>query len=227
VVSTGVRLFALLATLSLSVTACGQPPGPSPSDVQITPSSHLPVNPARVDRVRGDLPSGYEIVDLTGAAAPAGLWGLGAGWTAVPTRCGALGDPVDAAVTTRGWSGSGPGGIVHVVVTGSPPLQTGLDPALVADCGHWMLAAGHTSGSVALVDAPAVDGAATVAMRTATTTVVEGGTETHAHADTVTAYLGDYVAFVTVVTDPGSPNPPLGQDFAAKLLVKTLSALRG
>ncbi len=221
------RLFALLATLSLSVAACGQPAGPSSSVVQITPSSHRPVNPARVDRVRGDLPPGYEIVDLTGVAAPAGLWGLGPGWSAEPTQCGSLGDPVDAAVTTRGWSGSGPGGIVHVVVTGSPPLHTGLDPALIADCGHWTLAGGHTSGSVTLVDAPAVDGAATVAMSTATTTVVEGGTETHAHADTVTAYLGDYVAFVTVVTDPGSPNPPLGQDFAATLLVKTLSALRG
>lgn len=64
-------------------------------------------------------------------------------------------------------------------------------------------------------------------MATATTTVVEGGTETRSHADTFTAYLGDYVAFVAVVTDPGSPNPALGQEFAAQLLVKTVSALRG
>ncbi|MBW8711263.1 MAG: DUF5642 family protein, partial [Mycobacterium sp.] len=54
-----------------------------------------------------------------------------------------------------------------------------------------------------------------------------GGTETRSHADTFTAYLGDYVTFVTVVSDPGSPNPALGQDFAADLLVKTVSALRG
>ena len=64
-------------------------------------------------------------------------------------------------------------------------------------------------------------------LSTATTTVVEGGTETRSHADTFIAYLGDYVAFVTVVTDPGSPDPALGQDFAAELLVKTVSALRG
>ena len=92
---------------------------------------------------------------------------------------------------------------------------------------HWTLSAGHSSGSVTLVAAPAIDGAATVGMATVTTTVVEGGTETHSHADTFAAYLGDYVAYVTVVTDPGSPNPPLGQDFAAELLVKTVSALRG
>jgi len=77
------------------------------------------------------------------------------------------------------------------------------------------------------VAAPAIDGAATVGLSITATTVVEGGTETHSHADTFTAYLGEYVAFITVVTEPGSPNPALGQDFAAELLVKTVSALRG
>jgi hypothetical protein len=102
-----------------------------------------------------------------------------------------------------------------------------LDQSLIAECGQWTVSAGRTSGSVAFVAAPAIDGAATVGMSTTATTAVEGGTETHSHADTFTAYLGDYVAFVTVVTDPGSPNPALGQDFAAELLVKTVSALRG
>ncbi len=64
-------------------------------------------------------------------------------------------------------------------------------------------------------------------MATVAKTVVEGGTETTSTAYTFSAYLGDYLAFVTVVTDPGSPNPPLGQEFAAELLVKTVSALRG
>jgi Domain of unknown function (DUF5642) len=86
---------------------------------------------------------------------------------------------------------------------------------------------GHTSGNVTVLAAPAIDGAATIGLSTTTTTVVEGGTETHSHADTFSAYLVGYVAFVTVVTDPGSPNPSLGQDFAAELLVKTVSALRG
>jgi hypothetical protein len=46
-------------------------------------------------------------------------------------------------------------------------------------------------------------------------------------ASTFSAYLDDYLVFVTVVTDPGSLNPPLGQEFAADLLVKTVSVLRG
>ena len=75
--------------------------------------------------------------------------------------------------------------------------------------------------------APAIDGAATVGLSTTTTTVVEGGTEIHTHAVTFTAYLAGYVASVTVVSDPDSPNPSLGQDFAPQLLVKTVSALRG
>jgi hypothetical protein len=32
--------------------------------------------------------------------------------------------------------------------------------------------------------------------------------------------------FVTVVTDPGSPHPPLGPDFVAELLATTVTALR-
>jgi hypothetical protein len=89
------------------------------------------------------------------------------------------------------------------------------------------VSAGRTSAGVTLVAAPTIEDAATVGLSTTATTAVEGGTETHSHADTFTAYLGDYVASVTVVTDPGSPNPALGQDFAAELLVKTVSALRG
>ena len=139
----------------------------------------------------------------------------------------ALADPVTDGAVTRGWSASGGGGIVNAVVTGSPGAPVGLDHALIAECAQWNLSAGHTSGDVTFTAAPGIDGVGTVGLSTAITTVVEGGTETRAHADTFIAYLGDYVAFVTVVTDPGSPNPPLGQDFAAELLVKTVSALRG
>jgi hypothetical protein len=228
VVSTGVRLFALLAALSLWVAACGQPRGAASSAPPTTSSSKLAVvNPGYVARTRGELPTGYEVAEFSGRPVPAGLWGFGPGWAADPPHCDALANPVVDAVTARAWSGSGPGGIVYAVVAGSPPNPVTLDPSLVADCGQWTLAAGHTSGNVRLVAAPAIDGAATVGMTTASTTVVEGGTETHSHADTFMAYLGAYVAFVAVVTDPGSPNPPLGQDFAAALLVKTVSALRG
>ena len=82
-----------------------------------------------------------------------------------------------------------------------------LDPALVGECGTWSLSAGHTSGAVNLVAAPTVDGAATLGMSSDATTRVEGGTETRSHADTFIAYLGEYVTYVTVVTDPGAVGP--------------------
>jgi Domain of unknown function (DUF5642) len=216
-----VRLFALLTALSFCVAACAQS---LPSSSTSTTVSSASVNPARIERARAELPSGYEVAALSGRAAPVVFWGLGSDWAADPPRCGALADPVADAATTRGWSASGSGGIVHAVVAGS---KATLDPSLLDECGQWTVSAGHTSGTVAFVAAPAIDGAGTVGLSTTTTTVVEGGTVTHSDADTFTAYLGDYVAFVTVVSDPGSPNPPLGQDFAAELLVKTVSALRG
>ena len=182
------------------------------------------MNPARIDRTRTALPSGYEVAALSGRPAAVAFWGLGPDWTADPQRCGALADPVPGAAAVRGWSASGAGGIVYVVVAESALT---LDPSLIDECGQWTVSAGHTGGTVAFVAAPAIDGAATVGVAALTTTVVEGGTETHSHADTFTAYLGDYVAFVTVVGDPGSPNPQLGQEFASDLLVKTVTALRG
>ena len=63
-------------------------------------------------------------------------------------------------------------------------------------------------------------------MATAATTVVEGGTETRADADTFVAHLGQFVCFVALVTDPGSAYPRLDAAFAADLLVETVSALR-
>jgi hypothetical protein len=222
VVSTGVRLFALLAALTFCMAACGQSPSSGPSTA--TSGASTSVNPARIERVRADLPSGYEVAALSGQAAPVALWGFGPGWTADPPRCLALADPVADSATTRGWSASGAGGIVYAVVAGSAAT---LDRSLIDECGQWTVSAGRTSGSVTVVAAPAIDGAATVGLSTTATTVVEGGTETHSHAETFIAYLGDYVAFITVVTDPGSPNPALGQDFAADLLVKAVGALRG
>jgi hypothetical protein len=215
-----VRLFALLAALSVLV-GCGESP---PSAQQTAASrSSAQVNPGRIDRVRTELPSGYEVAALSGRAAPIAFWGLGPDWTADPQRCGALADPAPGRATTRGWSASGAGGIVYAVVATSAAT---LDQSLIAECGQWTVSAGRTSGSITLVAAPAIDGAATVGLSTTATTVVEGGTETHSHANTFTAYLGEYVAFITVVTDPGSPNPSLGQDFAADLLVKAVGALR-
>ena len=221
-----VRLFASCAAAALCVAACA--PAPAPPATTSAPSTPpAQINPDNIERVRGELPDDYEVADVSGRASPLAFWGFGPEWLAEPPPCGALADPMPNAATTRGWSGSGAGGIVYAVVTGSPPAQVGFDPALIAQCGQWTLAAGHTTGTVMRVDAPAIDGAATVGMVTEAKTVVEGGTETNSRAHTFTAYLGDYLAFVTVVTDPGSPNPSLGQDFASTLLVKTVSALRG
>jgi hypothetical protein len=178
---------------------------------------------ARVDRVRDQLPDGYEVVGIAGPIRPTVWWGLGAQSTAEPPQCGVLADPTVDAASTRGWSGSGAGGIVYAVVSES---TADLDPALTAACGTWRLSGGHANGTVRLTAAPTIEDAKTVAMATDTTTVVEGGTETHSHADTVAAYLADHVVFVSVVTDPGSPNPRLGADFANELMVKTVAALR-
>jgi Domain of unknown function (DUF5642) len=190
----------------------------------VQPAQSTEVQPANIDRVQGELPKGYEFGDLTGRSSPLAVWGFGPDWVSDPPQCGALAVPAGEGATVRGWSGSGPGGIVYAVVADA---AVGLDPGLVGECGTWSLSAGHTSGAVTLVAAPAVDGAATLGMSSDATTRVEGGTDTRSHADTFIAYLGDYVTHVTVVTDPGAAGPPLDAQFAAGLLAKTVSALRG
>jgi Domain of unknown function (DUF5642) len=229
VVSTGVRRFWFicgLATLCV-VTACGQPATSPETPPTGTSPAEAQVDPAKISRVRGDMPAGYEVADISGPASPVAFWGFGPGWVTDPPGCGVLAGPAADGDTTRGWSGSGPGGIVHAVVIGSPTAPVTFDQAVLAECGQWTVTSGNTSGTVNLVEAPAIDAADTVGMSTVATTVVEGGTSITSKASTFSAYLGDYLAFVTVVTDPGSPNPPLGQEFAAELLVKTVSALRG
>ena len=228
-VSTGVRRFGLATALAVTsvVAGCGQSRPPPGTSTTAPPAAGSQVNPANIGRVRGDLPAGYEVADLRGPASPAAFWGFGPGWVTEPPQCGVLAGPATDDATTDGWSGSGPGGIVHAVVTGSPTSPVTFDPAVLAECGHWTVTSGNTTGTVNLIDAPAIEGATTVGMDALARTVVEGGTETTSAVYTFSAYLGDYLAFVTVVADPGSPNPPLGQEFAADLLVKTVSALRG
>jgi hypothetical protein len=205
--------------------ACGSTVTPEPPAATPAPPAHAaPADPANIGRARSDLPPGYEVGDLAGRTAPVALWGLGEPWTAQPPQCAALVDPPLDPATVRGWSGSGPGGIVYAVAGSA---TTGLDDSLRTQCATFTLVAGHTSTTVEIIDAPGVDGGATIGLRTEATTVVEGGTETHSHADTFTAYLGDVITYVTVVTDPGSTGAPLGPDFAATLLTTTVSALRG
>ena len=187
-----------------------------------------PVDPERIKRVRADLPPGYEVADIGGPAGLPGFWGFRAGWTADPPQCAALVDPMSAtseATQARGLSGSGPDGIVYVVVMTAPGAVM-LDPPLPAECGQFTMVFGRSTASVTLIDAPPVPGAATVGMATAISTVVESGNETHSQAHTFSAYVGEHFVFVTLVTDPGSPGPPLPPEFAADLLVTTVAALR-
>lgn len=209
------------AMTAIGLAACGTQPSPPVGSAPLRESSEI--NPARIDRVRADLPTGYETAALGGPVSPVSLWGYGSEWSVDPPRCAALADPVGAAPAT-GWSASGPGGIVYAAVAAAPGA---VDPGVVAECARWTVTGGRTTGDVTLSPAPAIEDATTVSMATSSTTVVEGGTHTRSHADTAVAYLGDHVAFVTVVTDPGAPNPQLGGDFAAELIGKTVSALRG
>lgn len=205
--------------------ACGHAAPPDRAGTSPNPGARPTlVHPANVGRIKGDVPEGYETADLTGRAAPLALWGFGPDWASDPAQCGALAVPAGEDANVRGWSGSGLGGIVYVAVA---EARVGLDPGLVGECGTWTLSAGHTSGAVTLVAAPTVDDAATLGMSSDATTRVEGGTETRSHADTFIAYLGEYVVYVTVVTDPGAIGPPLDAAFAAGLLSTTVSALRG
>ena len=220
------RLGIALLT-SCALTACGQPAATAPMPTDATSAEKALVNPANISRARAGLPAGYEVADITGPASPAAFWGLRPGWMTDPPQCDVLAAPPTDETTTRGWSGSGPGGIVHAVVTGSRTVPVVLDQTVLTGCSQWTVASGNTTGTVELTDAPPVHGATTIGMKTIGKTVVEGGTETATVAYTFSAYLDDYLAFVTVVTDPGTPNPALDQQFAADLMVKTVTALRG
>lgn len=218
------RVRATLAAVALVLSACGTV-GPGPDSSSGSPAAAIRVEPAMIDRVRAELPDGYELAPTGGWIPPAAVWGFGGPWSAEPAACGELADPAVATPASRGWSGSGPGGIVYATVAASP-RSAAPDPAVLADCARWTLAGGQTDARITATAPPQIDGATTVAMAIATSTVVEGGTQTHSQADTVTAYLTDHVASVTVVTDPGSPSPQLGQQFAAELMVETVAALR-
>lgn len=225
------RQVGFSAALALALGACT--PAPNSTPPQVAPESTsasrgVQVNPSNIRRLRGDLPPGYEVSDVSGPGSPIAIWGFAPDWTADPPQCAALANPVSAdSVTTEGLSGSGTGGIIYAVVATTVWAPVTLDPIVVADCGQWTLASARTTATVGLVEAPRIDGVATVGMATAATTVVEGDTETDSQVRTFSAYLGDSLAFVAVVTDPGSPYPQLPPEFGADLLVKTVSALRG
>lgn len=206
---------------AVSVSSCGQPSPSPPAPPTIEAAGAI--DPSRMSRARYELPPGYEVAELQGRVTPLAQWGYGPTWSAEPPQCGALAEPVVEPSTVRGFSASGEGGIAYAVAAdGAAPA----DPMLLDQCGEWTMTAGPTTGTVRLADRPAVTGAVGLELVADTATVVEGGTETLSHARTFVAYEDAHLVYVTVVTDPGSPHPALGDDFAADLLTRTVAALR-
>jgi Domain of unknown function (DUF5642) len=224
------RPFWIGMVLTLLMTACAQSRAPAPSAPSPSSAHGTAVNPANIKRVVRELPPNYEVTTgIPSAASPRVIWGLGADAadaTAKPVQCAALADPGNGRdQSAQGLSGSGAGGIIDTIVVALPgPVD--LDRNLVAACVRWTMTAGHTTVSVHLTDSPHIDGAETLGMVADIKSSVESGTEIDSRAHTFTAYLGNYYAFTTLITDPGSALPALPPQFAADLLVKTVSTLR-
>jgi hypothetical protein len=224
------RPFWIGAVLTLLVTACGHSPAPKPSASPSPPAHGTAINPANIKRMTRELPPNYEVTTgIPSGASPRVIWSLeadAADITAKPPQCAALADPGNGRnQSAQGVSGSGAGGIIAAIVVALPgPVD--LEHNLVAACGQWTMTAGHTTASVRLTDPPHIDGAETLGMVVDIKSSVESGTEIDSRAYTFTAYLGSYYAFTTLTTDPGSALPALPPQFAADLLVKTVSTLR-
>jgi hypothetical protein len=221
------RPFWIGVVLALLVTACAHSRVPKPP----SSSTHgVTVNPANIKRVVRELPPNYEVTTgIPSAASPRVIWGLEADAAEMrvkPAQCASLADPGNGRdQSAQGLSGSGAGGVIDAIVVALPgPVD--LDHDVVAACGQWTMTAGHTTVSVHLTDSPRIDGAETIGMVAAIKSSVEAGTEIDSRAYTFTAYMGNYYAFTTVTADPGSALPALPPQFAADLLVKTVSTLR-
>jgi Domain of unknown function (DUF5642) len=225
VVAPSVRL-SIAASVGLLLAACAHSREPAAVPSNTAATRHI--NPGNIRRAGRELPPGYEVTTVSGIAAPAPSWGLGGDAAANPAPCAALVDPAGGhEKSAQGISGSGTGGIVYAVVAAAPTGPVVLDESLVAGCRQWSMTSRRAKAHVRLLDPPRIDGAQTLGMATDITTSVEGGNEIDSRASTFTAYLGNYYAFTTVVSDPGSLDPALTPQFAAELLVKSVSALRG
>lgn len=221
---------AILFVLAALLGACAHPhpPAPSAAPPKPAPPAAATIVPPNIKRVVRDLPPGYEVTSgIPSGATPRAIWNLDADAQAKPAQCARLADPgEDRDQSAQGLSGSGSGGIVDAVVVALPgPVDFPQD--LLTPCAQWSLIDEHTTAAVRRADAPHIDGAETLGMVTDTRSSVESGTEIDSRTYTFTAYLGNYYAFTTLTTDPGSVQPALPPQFAADLLVKTVSTLRG
>ncbi|MGE2816596.1 DUF5642 family protein [Mycobacterium heidelbergense] len=213
--------------LMLLLGACAHSRAPKPPASPSSSTHGAAVNPANIKRVVRELPPNSEVTTaIPGTASPRVIWSLGTDAAAKPAQCAALADPGNGhGGPAQGLSASGAGGIVDTIVVALPG-PVGLDHNLVAACGQWTMTSGHTTVGVHLTDAPHIEGAETLGMVADIKASVEAGTEIDSRACTFIAYLDGYYAFTTLITDPGSPLPALPPQFAADLLVKTVSTLR-
>jgi hypothetical protein len=219
------RLLPAAAVLLL-IAGCAHPAKPAAAPT--VNASARPIDPGNIRRVRRELPPGYEVAPATNVTAPPIVWGLGGAGVAIPPRCAPLADPAGGhGQRAQGISGSGVGGTVYAVIAAAPTAPVTLDHSLLDPCRQWRMTGGRASARVRLVEAPHIDAAETVGMTAEIVTSVEGGNEISSQASTFIAYLGEYYAFTALVSDPGSPHAALTQEFAADLLVKTVSAVRG
>ncbi len=173
--------------------------------------------------MRRELPKelqSYEFGPLPAPAVPTAFWGMSAESAADPPDCAALvAAPADGV---RGWSASGPGGIVYVTAApGAAPA-----PEVARDCSGWTLSAGRARAAVDAADAPRIAGARTLGMTAHVTTRVENGAQTHSQATTLIAYVDTLAVSVTMVTDPGAVAPPLPADLPATLLEAAVRSVR-
>jgi Domain of unknown function (DUF5642) len=218
--------------LTLLVAGCAHSHAPSPSATPTkSASGHgAVVNPANIKRVVRELPPNYEVTTgIPAGATPRMIWSLAPDAAVIrvePPQCATFADPGNGRdQSAQGVSASGTGGIVDAVVVALPgPVD--LDRNLVAACARWTMSDRHTTAGVRLIVAPHIDGIETLGMLADTKSSVESGTEIDSRVYTFTAYLGNYYAFTTLTTDPGSALPALPPQFAADLLVKTVSTLR-
>ena len=209
---------------SAAVLLCAACGSTTPPTRPTTPLAAKPADPAAIGRMRQHLPKdlrGYEFGALPAPAAPTTFWGMSAGSAADPADCAALvAAPADGV---RGWSASGPGGIVYA--TAAPAVAPA--PELVGDCHSWTLSTDRARAAVDLTDAPQVADARTLRLTAHITTSVENGAQTHSQATTLIAYVDTLAVSVTMVTDPGAVAPPLPAELPATLLDALVRSVRG
>jgi len=209
---------------SAAVLLCAACGSTTPPTRPTTPAAAKPADAAAIGRMRQHLPKdlqGYEFGALPAPAAPTTLWGMSAESAADPPDCAALvAAPADGV---RGWSASGPGGIVYA--TAAPAVAPA--PELVGDCRSWTLSTDRARAAVDRTDAPQIAGARTLGMTAHIATSVENGAQTHSQATTLIAYVDALAVSVTMVTDPGAVVPPLPADLPATLLDAAVRSVRG